>query len=121
MQEKSFFGFARRFLLYLWAGKGRIMDENEERKKSLPVGQSFFDRVIEDRAYYVDKTLFIKTLLDCNAAVTLLTRPRRFGKTLNQTMLKCFFEDTTPLGGKDTRTLYSPLTIHLMTGVPDNI
>ncbi|MDR2693811.1 MAG: AAA family ATPase [Chitinispirillales bacterium] len=87
------------------------MGENEERKKPLPVGQSFFDRVIEDGAYYVDKTLFIKALLDRNATVTLLTRPRRFGKTLNQTMLKCFFEDTAPLNGKDTRALFNGLKI----------
>jgi hypothetical protein len=87
------------------------MDENEERKKPLPVGQSFFDRVVEDRAYYVDKTLFIKDILDRNAAVTLLTRPRRFGKTLNQTMLKCFFEDTAPISGKDTRALFNGLKI----------
>jgi hypothetical protein len=87
------------------------MDENEEHKKTLPVGQSFFDRVIEDGAYYVDKTLFIKDILDRNAAVTLLTRPRRFGKTLNQTMLKCFFEDTAPLNGKDTRALFNGLKI----------
>ncbi|GBU21836.1 hypothetical protein R80B4_01738 [Fibrobacteres bacterium R8-0-B4] len=80
-------------------------------KKPLPVGQSFFDRVIEDGAYYVDKTLFIKDILDRNAAVTLCTRPRRFGKTLNQTMLKCFFEDTTQVGGKDTRALFRGLKI----------
>jgi hypothetical protein len=87
------------------------MGENEERKKPLPVGESFFDRVIEDGAYYVDKTLFIKALLDNGARVTLLTRPRRFGKTLNQTMLKCFFEDTAPLNGKDTRALFNGLKI----------
>ncbi|MDR2693207.1 MAG: ATP-binding protein [Chitinispirillales bacterium] len=92
------------------------MDETE-RKKPLPVGQSFFDRVVEDGSYYVDKTLFIKDLLDRNITVTLCTRPRRFGKTLNQTMLKCFFEDNAPLpvpgGGarKDTRTLFNGLKI----------
>ncbi|MDR2693315.1 MAG: ATP-binding protein [Chitinispirillales bacterium] len=92
------------------------MDETE-RKKPLPVGHSFFDRVVEDGFYYVDKTLFIKDLLDKNAGVTLCTRPRRFGKTLNQTMLKCFFEDNAPLpvpgGGarKDTRALFNGLKI----------
>jgi hypothetical protein len=83
-----------------------------ERKKTLPVGKSFFDRVIEDGSYYVDKTLFIKDLLDKDAVVTLCTRPRRFGKTLNQTMLKCFFEDTTPLeNAKDKRALFNGLKI----------
>jgi hypothetical protein len=83
----------------------------KEDKKPLPIGKSFFDRVIEDDAYYVDKTLFIKDLLDKNAQVTLCTRPRRFGKTLNQTMLKCFFEDTAPFGAKDTRALFNGLKI----------
>jgi hypothetical protein len=66
--------------------------------------------VIEDGSYYVDKTLFIKDLLDKDAMVTLCTRPRRFGKTLNQTMLKCFFEDTAPLeNGKNKRALFNGL------------
>ena len=77
----------------------------------LPIGKSFFDQVIEDGSYYVDKTLFVKDILDKNAAVTLCTRPRRFGKTLNQTMLKCFFEDTAQIGGKDTRALFHGLKI----------
>ncbi|MDR2732609.1 MAG: ATP-binding protein [Fibromonadaceae bacterium] len=78
---------------------------------SLPRGKSFFDQVIEGGSYYVDKTLFVKDLLDGDSAVTLCTRPRRFGKTLNQTMLKCFFEDTAPIGGKDTRVLFNGLKI----------
>jgi len=87
------------------------MAGTDVNKKPLPIGKSFFDNVIEDGSYYVDKTLFIKDLIDKNAAVTLCTRPRRFGKTLNQTMLKCFFEDTTQIGGKDTRTLFRGLKI----------
>jgi hypothetical protein len=67
--------------------------------------------MIEGGYYYVDKTLFIRDLLDNGAQVTLCTRPRRFGKTLNQTMLKCFFENTAPFGGKDTRALFSGLKI----------
>ncbi|MDR3012445.1 MAG: ATP-binding protein [Chitinispirillales bacterium] len=81
------------------------------RIKPLPIGQSFFNRVIEDGYYYVDKTLFIRDILDSKATVILCTRPRRFGKTLNQTMLKCFFEDTTRVGGKDTRPLFNGLKI----------
>ena len=77
----------------------------------LPVGHSYFDGLIERGLYYVDKTLFIRDIIDNSAAVTLCTRPRRFGKTLNQTMLKCFFEDTTPFGGKDTRALFNGLKI----------
>ena len=77
----------------------------------LPIGQSFFDKVIESGYYYVDKTLLIRDIIDSGAAVTLCTRPRRFGKTLNQTMLKCFFEDTAQLCGKDTRSLFKGLNI----------
>jgi hypothetical protein len=80
-------------------------------KKPLPIDKSFFERVIEGGSYYVDKTLFVKDLIDRDAEVVLCTRPRRFGKTLNQTMLKCFFEDTAPIGGKDTRALFRGLKI----------
>jgi len=88
-----------------------ITEMNDKAPIPLPIGQSFFDRVIEDGYYYVDKTLFIKDILDKKATATLCTRPRRFGKTLNQTMLKCFFEDTTEFGGKDTRSLFNGLKI----------
>jgi len=87
------------------------MDNQENPPIPLPIGHSFFDQVIEDKYYYVDKTLFIKDILDKGSAVTLCTRPRRFGKTLNQTMLKCFFEDTSELGGKNTRPLFNGLKI----------
>jgi len=80
-------------------------------KTPLPIGESFFSRVIEDGYYYVDKSLLIKDILDRGVRVTLCTRPRRFGKTLNQTMLKCFFEDTAELGGRDTRSLFNGLKI----------
>jgi hypothetical protein len=76
----------------------------------LPIGISFFDKVIERGAYYIDKTLFIQDLLDRDASVTLCTRPRRFGKTLNQTMLKCFFEDMRPFAnGEQEAVRYSNL------------
>jgi hypothetical protein len=99
------FGLSAVFFIIFWN-----MNETE-LKKTLPIGESFFNRVIEDGAYYVDKTLFIKALLDNGARVTLCTRPRRFGKTLNQTMLKCFFEDTAQVGGKDTGALFCGLKI----------
>jgi len=87
------------------------MAGTDANKKPLPVGKSFFDKVIEEDCYYVDKTLFIKDLIDMRAEAVLCTRPRRFGKTLNQTMLKCFFEDTARIGGKDTRALFRGLKI----------
>ena len=79
--------------------------------KTLPRGKSYFDDIIANGSYYVDKTLFVRDLLDSDSSVTLCTRPRRFGKTLNQTMLKAFFEDTAPLSGRDTRALFNGLKI----------
>ncbi|MDR2591910.1 MAG: ATP-binding protein [Chitinispirillales bacterium] len=87
------------------------MADTNVNKKPLPVSESFFDLMIEDGYYYVDKTLLIKEMLDKKSRVVLCTRPRRFGKTLNQTMLKCFFEDTARIGGKDTRALFRGLKI----------
>ena len=87
------------------------MDSPNDFQAPLPIGESFFERIIKDGYYYVDKTLLIKDILDRGARATLCTRPRRFGKTLNQTMLKCFFEDTTELGGKDTGALFKGLKI----------
>lgn len=63
-------------------------------KKALPVGIENFEDMIKSDYYYVDKTLFIKELLDMKGKVNLFTRPRRFGKTLNLSMLRYFFEDT---------------------------
>lgn len=63
-------------------------------KKALPVGVENFEDLMRTGYYYVDKTLFIKELLDLRGKVNLFTRPRRFGKTLNLSMLRYFFEDT---------------------------
>jgi hypothetical protein len=62
--------------------------------KPLPIGVSSFKDMIKGGYYYVDKTLLIKELLDKRNKVTLLPRPRRFGKTLNLSMLNCFFSNT---------------------------
>lgn len=63
-------------------------------KKALPIGVDNFEKLITGGYYYVDKTIFIKELLDLKGEVNLFTRPRRFGKTLNLSMLRYFFEDT---------------------------
>ena len=60
----------------------------------LPIGIDDFEKLITRGYYYVDKTLLIKDLLNKKVGVNLFTRPRRFGKTLNLSMLKYFFEDT---------------------------
>ncbi|EKY23002.1 hypothetical protein HMPREF0369_01279 [Anaerostipes hadrus ATCC 29173 = JCM 17467] len=58
----------------------------------LPVGIDQFDKLIKSGFYYVDKTRLIEQLLQNWGEVNLFTRPRRFGKTLNMSMLKSFFE-----------------------------
>ena len=70
-------------------------------RKKLPIGLSDFKELIKDDYYYVDKSLFIKEIIDNGAVSILLPRPRRFGKTLNLSMLRYFYEksveDTSPL------------------------
>ena len=66
----------------------------EIRRKKLPVGISDFETIMTQDYYFVDKSLLIKEILDSGAAVTLIPRPRRFGKTLNLSMIKYFFEKT---------------------------
>ena len=61
--------------------------------KPLPVGIDDFEKIVTGDYFYVDKTLFIKELLEIKGEVNLFTRPRRFGKTLNMSMLRYFFEE----------------------------
>ena len=61
-------------------------------RKKIPIGIEFYKEMIDKGYYYVDKTLLIRDLLAQGNKVTLFIRPRRFGKTLAQTMLKTFFE-----------------------------
>ena len=62
-----------------------------QEKKRLPVGVENFEQLINDNYYYVDKTEMISELLRNGGMVNLFTRPRRFGKTLNMSMLEHFF------------------------------
>jgi hypothetical protein len=61
-------------------------------KKRVAQGIDNFKEIIDENAYYVDKTLLIKDVVDVSDKIILITRPRRFGKTLNMSMLKYFFE-----------------------------
>ena len=76
---------------------GKYVKETKKRLKPLPIGISDYVRA-QSEYYYVDKTLLIKEFLDQKPLVSLFTRPRRFGKTLNMDMLRVFFviydEDT---------------------------
>ena len=81
-------------------------------KKALPVGIENFEDMRTNGYYYVDKTLFIKELLDLKGKVNLFTRPRRFGKTLNLSMLRYFFEDTGDAGkNAQNKSLFGGLKI----------
>lgn len=77
------------------------------KKKKLPIGLSDFKRLMEDNYYYVDKSIFIQEIIDHGGIVTLIPRPRRFGKTLNLSMLRHFFEKKE----KDTSYLFKDLNI----------
>ncbi len=68
------------------------MIPNPINPNDFPIGISDFREVIEGKCIFVDKTLFIKEIMDNKAKVILLTRPRRFGKTLNMSMLECFLK-----------------------------
>ena len=63
-------------------------------RKKLPIGISDYKKLIEEDYYYVDKTDFIRQIIEEGSLVTLLPRPRRFGKTLNLSTLRYFFERT---------------------------
>ncbi len=76
--------------------------------KKLPIGISDFRKVIRDNNYFVDKSMLIYELINSNAEVSLIPRPRRFGKTLNLSMLKYFFEKTK----EDNSYLFKELEIY---------
>ena len=81
-----------------WLIPGEAVDETSflsspEIKKPLPIGISDY-KIASSEYYYVDKTMLIKDILDKKPLVSLFTRPRRFGKTLNMDMLRTFFEKT---------------------------
>lgn len=83
-----------------------VKSESAKEKKPLPIGISDYIRAQSDY-YYVDKTLLIKEFLDCKALVSLFTRPRRFGKTLNMDMLRVFFE----ISSEDTSRYFADKAI----------
>ena len=59
--------------------------------KNIAIGIQSFDKLITENCFYIDKTLFIKEWWESRDDVTLITRPRRFGKTLNMSMVEQFF------------------------------
>ncbi len=77
------------------------------KRKRIGIGIDNFEEIIEENYYYVDKTALIKKILDVRSKVTLFTRPRRFGKSLNLSMLKYYFEKSE----KDSTDLFEGLCI----------
>ena len=71
-----------------------------EIKKAIPIGVESYKEIIKNDYYYIDKTLLIMDLLTQKSKVTLFTRPRRFGKTLAQSMLRTFFEEEIDADGR---------------------
>ncbi len=63
----------------------------EYMKRAIAIGRQSYETIISRKNFYVDKTLFIKDWWESEDDVTLITRPRRFGKTLNLDMMNCFF------------------------------
>lgn len=74
-------------------GEEQIMGNTIITGNDISIGNQKFDNIRENDCFYVDKTAFIKEWWDSKDIVTLITRPRRFGKTLNMSMLNCFFSN----------------------------
>lgn len=77
-------------------------------RKRIPIGIDDFEKIISEGYYFVDKSLFIKAVFEADAEVILIPRPRRFGKTLNMSMLKHFFTLT---DAEKNRELFKGLLI----------
>ncbi|MBF0102543.1 MAG: AAA family ATPase, partial [Desulfobacterales bacterium] len=73
------------------------MEKKSFLKGTLPIGVSDFKKLREENRYYVDKSLLIQKVWEAGSDVLLFPRPRRFGKTLNLSMLRYFFEKTDDL------------------------
>lgn len=84
----------------------RIVDRSGNKR--LPIGKDGFAAIAHD-SVFVDKTLLVADVLDSNYGVTLFCRPRRFGKTLNMTMLKSFLE--VPVDGGSNKSLFEGTAI----------
>ncbi len=83
------------------------IQKKEKSKKKLPIGKSDFKTLIDDNCCYVDKTHFIKEITEASADVLLIPRPRRFGKTLNLSMLRYFYEKS----DEDRNVLFDGLAV----------
>lgn len=90
-----------------------MVDNRSQRKrgaemKKIPIGVEDFKNIISENYYYIDKTKLIEEIVNDGAKVKLFTRPRRFGKTLNMSTLKYFFDVR---NGVENRKLFKNLYI----------
>ena len=72
---------------------GKKLGKGEAMGVKVAIGLQSFENIRENNIFYVDKTDFIKDWWEMKDSVTLITRPRRFGKTLNMSMAECFFSN----------------------------
>lgn len=91
-----------------------------QRKLRLPIGSTNYKEVCT-HYYYLDKTLLIKDVLDDGAKILLLTRPRRFGKTLNMDMLRTFSRKLTKIRASTLKIKKSGSKERLILGSRENI
>ena len=84
----------------------RVKNEVRQMKKRIPLGLQSYDKLKTGNYYVVDKSLMIQDFLSRGNEVTLITRPRRFGKTLNMSMMASFFDIT-----KDSQELFKDTAI----------
>jgi len=75
--------------------------------RGIAIGESDFRNLRQRDEYYIDKTMYIKHIIDSKSKVILITRPRRFGKTLNMSMLRYYFD----CRGEDNTNLFTGLKI----------
>ena len=97
-------------------------DTTELVRLKMPIGVSDFSAIIRNNCCFIDKTLFIKEILDSGGGVTLITRPRRWGKTLGLSMLECFLAmevdaDGQELAQNSNRPLFNNLKIEATNSI----
>lgn len=92
--------------IILWLDTRKGQEGRQMKNLNIPVGISDFEKIRNDKFYYVDKTGLVAELLKTKVEVTFITRPRRFGKTLGMSMLESFFDIR-----KDSKSLFDGLEI----------
>ena len=85
----------------------QVLTRRSRMPRKISIGNQDFETIIDNNYFYVDKTAFIREWWESGDPVTLITRPRRFGKTLNMSMLDCFFSNRR----KNSQRLFEGLAI----------